>query len=196
MGGRLSADFRWEKQATTNVTVSAGTFPNGTTYSILAGSGLEEGVDGDLAMTVMPGWQVVGSFYAGHNRDQNNNPISGSWDNSLGLFTRYDFHSTSVLRGLSIGGGYSKIGARWISTTGIINGAALETLYTRQTNEIKVVPTNMMNAFMNYNFNKHFGLSVNCANVLNKAFPLDVQQISITDLSPPRTFRFEADYKF
>ena len=188
LGGRLSADFRWEKQVTTNVTVSAGTFPNGTTFSVLAGLGAEEGVDGDLAMTVLPGWQIVGSFYAGHNRDQNNNPISGSWDNSIGLFTRYDFQSGSPLHGLSIGGGYSRVGSRWISTNGLVSATALETPYLRS-KPVKSRSTRREHdePLRQYaHFGKHFALSVNVANVLNKAFILDIQQISIADLEEPR----------
>ena len=104
LGGRISTDFAFFKLLTTNVAVKAGVFPNGNSYYNVIGNATGEGVDGDVALTVLPGWQLIGSFFSGHDRDQNNTPISGTNDNSWGLFTRYaDFQKDSPLHGLSIG---------------------------------------------------------------------------------------------
>ena len=149
---------------TTNVLeVVATPLPNGLTYWIPVGSTVQEGVDGDVSFAIMPGWQVIGSFYAGHDRDQNNFPVSSSYDNQWGLYNRYDFPKTGALRGLAVGAGVVWIGGRWISTSGI-SGAAL-TPYQALTQEIKLQPGTKINGFASYNLGKHWLFRVLCNNI-------------------------------
>jgi len=82
LGGRLSGEFAWFKFTTTNVLNNvAGIFPNGQTFGAVIGSAVQEGVDGDVSFILAPGWQLIGSFYAGHDRDINGVPVTGSYDN-------------------------------------------------------------------------------------------------------------------
>ena len=92
LGGKISGESAWFKMVTTNALNSdAGSFANGLAYSAIIGSVTEEGVDGDAAFAILPGLQVIGSFYAGHEIDPYGNPTPRSFDNSWGTFVRYDF---------------------------------------------------------------------------------------------------------
>ena len=193
MGGRLSTDFSWFQMVSSNIAATAGFFPNGSAFVTLIGEGVEEGVDGDFALNLLPGWQLIGSFYAGHAADQNNNPISGSWNNAIGGFTRYEFPKASALHGLSFGGGMNRLGSRWVSISSAVQG--LPAGFLPANGLVKAADGTMMNAFVQYTFNKHILLNVSCANVLDDAFAITAGATS-SDPSPPRTFRFEGKYKF
>jgi outer membrane receptor for ferric coprogen and ferric-rhodotorulic acid len=95
LGGRLSADFAHFIETSNNADIVGGTLANGLTYVVPIGGTKEEGIDGDIALSLLPGWQLVGSFYAGHDRDQNNNPVTLTYDNSWGVLTRYAFPHSS-----------------------------------------------------------------------------------------------------
>jgi len=193
LGGRLSAEAAWFLFPSLNATAVAGTLPNGLTYSAPIGPTVEEGVDGDLAFTVLPGWQVIGTWYAGHDRDQNNNPVTESYDNSWTFFNRYDFPKGSALQGLSIGGGISRIGGRWLATAGeILDAPGL----LPKNNDIKLQTGNDVDAFVTYKWGRHWLLKLNCQNILNEAWPATDQSVVLVDPSNPRTFIFEADYRF
>ena len=103
----------------TNALYVGGLFPNGSGYFVPVGFSREEGVDGDMAFNLIPGWQLITNFYAGHDRDQNNNPVSSTFDNQISFFTRYDFPKAGPLNGFAVGGGLSRVGGRWISTSGL-----------------------------------------------------------------------------
>jgi iron complex outermembrane receptor protein len=194
LGGRLSSEFAWFHMTTTNVLQKGGTLSNGTAYYVPIGSSVQEGVDGDLAVTLTPGWQVIGSFYAGHDRDQSNNPVSTSYDNSWSLFTRYAFPDAGPLRGLAIGGGAERVGSRWIQNSGTVVDAVFSPL-TQATGEVKVKAGTMVNGFITYVWGGHWSFKVSCANILDEAYPLGVQGLTNVDPSPPRTFSFLASYK-
>lgn len=52
------------------MTASAGINANGAAYvSVIPGDVVDEGVDGDVSFTPVPGWQLIGNWYAGHQRD-------------------------------------------------------------------------------------------------------------------------------
>jgi len=138
---------------------------------------------------VLPGWEMIGSWYVGHNRDVNNNPVPFTFDNSYGVFTRYDFSRAGPLKGFSIGGGVNRLSGMWASTSGAIASYALPPLE-------KIQEGTELNGFLNFRPDKHWTFRVNCQNILNQAYPLDAATWYIVDPSIPRTWSFEADYKF
>lgn len=61
----------------------------------------------------------------------------------------------------------------------------------------KIQTGTMMNAFISYQVNKHLGLRVNVANLLDENFPLAAESTPLyIDPSQPRDFTFEMTYKF
>lgn len=196
LGGRLSSDFSWFHMETTNIAQLAGIFPNGTTYDALTGLGVEEGVDGDLALTLTPGWQLVGSFYSGHDVGTNGLPVAGTWQDSWGFLTRYHFGRYTPLPGLSVGVGLNRIGGRWVSTSGMIGATAFETPYTQQTGLMKAEDGTMGNAFADYQLNPHILLGVSVENLLNEDWPLYTSTNYLIDPAPPRLYTFKFTYKY
>ena len=114
----------------------------------------------------MPGWQLIGSWCAGHEVDPYGNPVNDSFDNSMSLFTRYDFSKQSPLRGLSFGGGLSRTGGRWITTLG------LESSTLNIPPLIKLQSGTLANAFVAYQFYKHWTIRVSVANLLDQNYPI------------------------
>lgn len=189
-------DFAVFKMSLTNVLQNVNVLPNGYFVAIPIGSAVERGFDGDISLSLIPGWQVIGNFYSGHDRDQNGIPVPTTYDNSWGLITRYDFQRGNPLHGLTIGTGVSRIGGRWISNAGITNAGADFTPYQIATGRIKLKTGTAWNAFAAYNLDKHWTLRLNCNNILNKAYVSAAQTALLADPSAPRTFVFETDYKF
>ena len=194
MGGRISTSFAWFMMTTTNVLQFAGILPNGLNYSIIVGNSLQEGVDGDVAVAVLPGWQVIGSFYAGHDRNALGVPIATSYDNSWGLFNRYDFGTSGPLKGLALGAGVVRVGGRFISDAGISD--AVLTPYEAWSGMIKLRTGTLVNAFASYNLNRHWHLRASCNNILNQSYAVGAASVYFVDPSPPTTFTFEVGYKF
>ena len=93
LGGRLSSTVSFYHEALTNQSiVGNGLNLVGQGYNVPIGSTTLQGADGDLEFSLVPGWQMIATFYNGSVRDQNNNEaISDSFDNSWSVFTRYDF---------------------------------------------------------------------------------------------------------
>lgn len=191
LGGRLSGEAAWFKLVTTNgLNEDAGSFPNGLTYTAVIGSLTLEGVDGDATFSPLPGWQIIGSWYAGHQVDPFNHPVPFSFDNSWGAFTRYEFEKTGLFKGLSIGGGVARVGGRWMPTGGItLAGVNLPTNYVLQTGT-------SVNAFAAYQLDRHWLFRVTCDNILNQAYPLGAQASFLADPSPPTTFILQAVYRY
>ena len=192
MNGRFSGESAWFKEVTTNgLNRAAGINPDtGVEYAAVIGSETEEGVDGDATFVITPGWQLIGSWYAGHEVDPLGQPVAFSMDNSLSAFTRYDAPHNSVLKGLSIGGGISRTGGRWMSTVGLVSATMNIPAV------VKVQTGNMANAFISYQVNKHWNVRVSCANVLNELFPIATEGPNYCDPSEPRDFTFSTSYKF
>ncbi len=192
LGGRISGEFAWFKLKNSNVPVVAGTLPNGLTYVVPLAGTVEEGVDGDLAVTLLPGWQIIGNFYAGHDRDQTDKPVSITYDNSWSVFNRYGFPKTSALKGLAIGGGVTRVGGRWLATTGILNAAAL----LPKSGLLKVKTGTETQVFVDYEFNRHWTVRLNANNLLNETYPLSFPSAIGLDPSVPLNYVLETDYKF
>ena len=149
-----------------------------------------EGVDGDASFTIVPGWQLIGSFYAGHLRDPFNNPIPNGFDNSWSAYTRYNFAKDCVLSGFSLGGGITRIGGRWMSSGGLVYTSGYLPNY------IKVQTGTLVTGFVDYRLDKHWSFRVLCNNLLDQHYPLGVETAYIIDPSPGRIFSFETSYKY
>ena len=119
LGGKISTDFAYFHMSLTNVLENAGVLPNGFGYYAPVGFTIEKGYDGDIGINLGYGWQMFATFFSGGDRDQLGNPVSGSYDNSWSVFTRYDFAKGSALHGLSVGAGINVIGGQWIATSGL-----------------------------------------------------------------------------
>jgi len=207
LDGRLSTDFSWFQMTLSDNLVNAGSI-NGTSVNIDVGTGKQEGVDGDVQFSVLPGLQVIGAFYAGHDRDYLNVPISNSYDNSWSFFSRYNFAKDTVLHALSLGTGISRVGGRWISTSGLVNSTGLETSYTRytasivqpngspETGEIKVQTGTEWNGFASYQLNRHWLVRLSIDNILNERFPRGEQNIVIADYAQPLLLNLMTVFKF
>jgi outer membrane receptor protein involved in Fe transport len=192
LGGKISGEAAYFRETLTNsLNINSGEFPNGETYSSLAGTVSEPGIDGDMSLALLPGWQLIGSFSYTHQRDDQDQPLSDTYDNMLALYTRYDFGRDTVLKGLSIGGGLTRIGSRWLSSYGFIgNTGAAEPAF------IKMHTCTLINGLAVYRFNRHLSVQVNVNNILDQHYPLDAEITSIADAEPGTVYVFEAKYKF
>ena len=170
-------------------------------YYIPIGSTTSKGVDGELAMVISPGWQMIGTFYVGTVRDQTgNSKISATYDNSWSLFTRYDFAkgrfkdaSGGPLRLLALGGGASRIGSTWLTSSGY--SGAIAPGYTLPP-VIKLHEGLLVNVFVEDNFAKHWSAKLAVVNLLNLAFPVAGQTVDRIDPSPPTTLSLTLTYRF
>jgi len=191
LGGKISGEVAYFRETLTNsLNINAGEFPNGDTYSILVGSVTEPGVDGDMALSLVPGWELIGSFSYTHQRDPFGNPLSDTYDNSMALLTRYDFSHVTPLK-LTVGGGLTRIGSRWLSSYGFVGNSAANLPAF-----IKLKTGSLVNGLVQYRVNKHISLQMNVINILDEHYPLDAEITSIVDPEPGREFTFEGKYKF
>jgi outer membrane receptor for ferric coprogen and ferric-rhodotorulic acid len=191
---RLSLDFAWFKMTTTNTEVAGGTLPSGLTFYNLLAFNVQEGVDGDVAMTLFPGWQLIGTFYAGHNRDQLGRPVGNSYDNSWSVFTRYSFPRDSSFHRFAFGTGFVRIGGRWDPDVNLKDAPL--TPFNTWSGEIKMYTGSVWDAFATYAVTRHLMLRLNCDNILDSRYVEASSTAMGADPSVPTTFYLEADYKF
>jgi len=192
LGGRLSGESAWFKTVTTNsLNTVAGLLPNGLNYAAVIGTTTLEGIDGDVSFLITPSWQLIGAWYAGHDVDPNNNPVALSWNNTLGIFTRYTFGHDSALNGLAFGGGMNRLGGRWVTPSGVLTDTA-----TGVPNFIKLQTGTDVTAFVEYKITKHWAVTVRVDNILNEAYVVNYQTPVFADPSMPATFSFELTYKY
>jgi iron complex outermembrane receptor protein len=191
LGGKISGEFAYFHMVLQNqVDIVGGFYPNGQTFSTLIGSTNQEGVDGDLALTVVPGWQLVGAFYVGHDRNYQDQPVDTSYDNSWSLYNRYNFSRGTPLSGIAIGGGVTRVGGRWMDSGGLVDSSYnVPALLKMQTGTL-------INLFIEYQPNRHWSFRLRCDNALDQAYPLAAQGAEFVDAVPPRNFTFETDFKF
>jgi iron complex outermembrane receptor protein len=195
LNGKITGEASWFKLITDNaLNLTAGLTPSGAIYAAVIGTTTGEGVDGDAAFSIVPGWQLIGSWYAGHEVDPFGHEVPSSFNNSLSFFTSYSFPADSFLRGLTIGGGLTRVGGRWVAA-GAAVGMISSTINIPPV--IKVQTGTLGNAFVAYKVNKHWGLKVSVSNVLNENFPLGFETTPLyVDPSQPRDFTFATSYKF
>jgi len=190
--GRLTSTISAFKQQLTNqAIIGVGLNPFGLGYYIPIGSTTTRGWDSNVALALVPGWQVILTTYRGTVRDQAGNPVSATYGDSWSLFTRYDFARDTALKGLTIGGGASRMGNRFMTTSGMTfpTGWVKPSL-------IKVQQATWMSAFAAYQFNSHWSARVNVSNLLDKQYPMGLQSGLTVDPAPPRTFVGTVSFSF
>jgi iron complex outermembrane receptor protein len=189
-GGRVSATVSVFKQELTNQSVFAGVDANGISYAAPIGSTTQKGWDMDLSLKPLPNWQIIGTFFHGEVYDQTGNPVANTYDQSLSLFTRYDFVD-GPLKNFALGGGVARISGRKVTSAGIVFPAGMTAPAL-----IDVEPGTWVDLFVNYRLDRHWSFRVACANVLDEAYAMGAQTAYFVDPSPPRTFTFATMYKF
>lgn len=188
--GKISATIAAFKLETTGLTVFGGVLPSGVTYVLPIGFVTQKGYDGDLALKLTDNWQLVGTFYSGTVKDQAGAPVDDSYKGSWSLFTRYDFRNGPT-KGLSIGGGASRITGRVVSSAGITFPTGMV-----KPAFINVEPATLVGTFVNYEVNRNLGFRLQVDNVLDKTYAVGINAAYLIDPSLPRSFTFSAKYKF
>ncbi len=191
LGGKLSGEVAAFKVETTNsLNTIAGVLPNGLNYAAVIGKTDLRGVDGDLSWEVVPGWQIIAQGYKGRMRDALGNPVSLSWENSFGLFTRYTFQRNSALSGWAVGGGANKIGSRWVATSGVVTYSGGVPAF------IKVKDGLDTSMFVQYSPNRHWLFELQAKNLLDEKYIQAFQSPLFADPSVPTTLTLESTYRF
>ena len=178
----------------------------GASYYIPVGTTTSRGWDASISGELAPGWQLIAAGYVGTVRDQNGNPVSATYGNQWSVFTRYDFPHDYLLKGLAIGCGVFRQGARYDNSASLILPGGAPTvdtgaIYSTTANSsgvalLKLHEGTMVNLFASYDVNKHLNLEVTCENALNDAYPLGYQGVGLIDPSDPLNFTFKMAYKF
>ncbi|MEO6003680.1 MAG: TonB-dependent receptor [Opitutus sp.] len=200
MDGKISASAALYKMTLTNQAILAA-FPAlnvaGLNYYIPIGSTTSKGWDASMAIAPLPGLQVVGTAYMGTVHDQNGNTITGTVENSWSLFGRYDFSRDTTMKGFAIGGGAQRAGGKWFTMSGLVlpGGAALPK-NSSGNSVFKLKQEVLMNLFASYQFNRNWTFRLDCANLLDKKYPIGAQGVGLVDAVDPRTFSFQTTYKF
>jgi outer membrane receptor protein involved in Fe transport len=107
----------------------------------------------------------------------------------LSFFGRYSFRP-GALRGLTLGGGVSRISERTVSSsnynTGITPAPAL----------LFLKPGTNVSVFATYKIDSHWSVRANVENLLDEAYAAGAQTAYFVDPSPPRTVSASVTYKF
>jgi iron complex outermembrane receptor protein len=198
--GKLSASIAVYKMTLSNQAILAA-FPAlnvaNLNYYIPIGTTTSKGWDASVALAPVPGLQIVGTAYVGTVKDQNGNPITGTVENSWSLFTRYDFSHDTPLKGFALGGGAQRAGGKWFTMSGLVlPGGAPLPVNSSGNSVFKLKQGVLLNMFTEYTINRHWLVRVNCVNVLNKSYAIGAQGVGLADAVDPRTFSFEATFKY
>ena len=198
--GKISFSIAAYKMKLTNQAILAA-FPAvnvaGLNYFIPIGSTDSKGWDASVSLSPIPGLQFVGTAYNGTVHDQNGNPIAATVENSWSVFTRYDFDRTGPAKGWAFGGGAQKAGGKWFVTGGLIPPGGKTFPVNSSGNAIfKLKQDVLMNAFAEYELNKHWLFRLECNNVLGSIYAIGAQGVGLADAVDPRTFSFRSTYKF
>ncbi len=185
--GRISSTLSFFDIGLSNQSSFGGVLPDGRSYQNLIGSTSQKGWDVDLALKLLPNWQVVATYFRGDIKTATGAPVSLSYKSSWSVFTRYDF-TRDAFKGLSIGGGATAKGGYIVGSSGL-------TLPTPAA-FINVKDGTLVNVFANYAINRHWSVRVNVENALDETFPAGMQAAWLVDPSNPRTFAFSSTYKF
>lgn len=188
---KLTSTIAFFDLETTGLTVFGGTLPDGSPYVIPVGLLSQKGFDADLAWQINPNWQLTATLYNGKVKDQNGQPVDDSYKQSYSLFTRYNFTSVPSLKGLSVGGGLSRVNGRVVSTAGITYPTGM----TKPTFQ-KVAEATLVGLFANYELNKHWTFRLQCDNALDETYPVGINAMYLVDPSLPRNFTLSAKYRF
>ena len=190
MNGKIVSTLALFDLQTTGLTVFGGVLPSGETYVNPVGRVSQRGFDADIALRLTNAWQIVGTIYRGKVEDQNGTPVDDSYKQSWSLFARYDFASTHA-KGLSIGGGASRITGRVVSSAGITFPIGMP-----QPAFIEVAPATLVTGFANYNLSRNWSFRLQVNNVLDRTYAAGINAAYLIDPSLPRTFIISTKYRF
>jgi len=187
--GRLSSTLAVFDMKLTNQSFFAGVRPDGISYFAPIGTTSQKGFDMDVTYSTGKGTQLIATAFRGKVRDQANNPVPNSTRQTISFFGRHAFQD-GPLRGFTIGGGYSRISGRTVSTSNYVTGLS------PQPPLIYLKPGNNVSAFVAYQFNRNLSARANVENVLDEAYASGAQTAYFVDPSPPRTVSLTVDYRF
>jgi iron complex outermembrane recepter protein len=191
MNGRIVSTVAFFDLRTTGLTVFGGVLPTGENYVNPVGRVSQKGFDADIALRLTNAWQIVGTMYKGKVKDQNGAAVDASYKQSWSVFTRYDFGSSGNAKGLSIGGGASRISGRVVTSTTIIFPVGM----TRPA-FIDVEPGTLVTGFTNYTLNNHWSFRFQVNNILDRTYAVGITAAHLVDPSLPRSFIFSTKYRF
>ncbi len=204
--GRLSATVSLYHEALTNqAIVAGGTNIQGVGYNTAIGSTTQQGFDGSFTFSLVPGWEVIGTFFKGTSRigQTGSIQVSDTYDNSWSLFMHYDLRHTGLrdapfFKNVEVGGGISRIGSFWIATGNYILASIpnYAQAYPQGLPAVKFKEGSRVDMFVNYRLNKHWAVKLNIVNLLNENFPMTGQGAIDIDPSPPLTFAGTLEYRF
>lgn len=200
LDGKISVSIAAYKMDLSNQTVLAA-FPAvnvaGLNYWILIGDTASKGWDASLALSPLPGLQIVGTAYNGTVRDFRGNPIAATVENSWSVFSRYDFARTDMFKGFAVGGGAQKAGGKWFVTGGMTLPGGTTFPANSSGNAIfRLKQDVLLNLFTEYRLNRQWSFRVECTNVLDEAFAIGAQGVGLADIVDPRTFSFRSTVRF
>ena len=119
LNGRVVVDFAVFRTVQTNQAVFSGlTNPQGVGYYLNVGTTTNEGWDSSVAVAPLPGLQVIATGYVGTVKNQANTWVSPGFGNMLTLFFKYEMPKDTMFKDLAFGGGFSRVGSRYITTGG------------------------------------------------------------------------------
>jgi outer membrane receptor for ferric coprogen and ferric-rhodotorulic acid len=153
------------------------------------GSTDSKGEDADVNFILLPGWQLHGSWFHTSNSLAYGFPMT-TWS----LFSSYQFPADSELKGVTIGGGFDYFEGLYDPLSGLWKGA--ETAFEQSTGYLKDKPGFPVKIFASYRYNKHWLFRISCDNLFDDHYAVDAPLPTVVDLSNPRMFAFEANYKF
>jgi iron complex outermembrane receptor protein len=188
--GKLNLNFALFDMTLSGITKTGGIRPDGSIYYVTTGFVESKGCDGNIGLTLVPGWELVGTFYHTEKSFSNSQP-EGSWS----VFTNYQFPKGSPLAGLAIGCGTGHFTGQYLPLAGLYT-------YSKMTpfeiaNGIKLINTGTpVKLFASYKYNKHWTFRLSCDNAFDEVYVAGAQIASLLDCSPPRSFTFESIYRF
>lgn len=188
-GGKVNFNFGIFDMKTTNLPRLAGiSAVTGRGYWQANGTTDSKGADADIALNLTPGWQLTASWFRTPSSIAYSQPM-----NTWSLFTKYAFQKDSHLSGLSIGGGVTRLDGLYVNLFG---WPGTKTAFEQATGFIKAKPGVPIKLFASYHLDRHWTFMVSCDNVTDQHYAIASGFSAAVDLSNPRLFTLDVDYKF
>jgi outer membrane receptor for ferric coprogen and ferric-rhodotorulic acid len=192
LNGRVVVDFAVFRTVQTNQAVFSGlTNPQGVGYYLNVGTTTNEGWDSSVAVAPLPGLQVIATGYVGTVKNQANTWVSPGFGNMLTLFFKYEMPKDTMFKDLAFGGGFSRVGSRYITTGGetFPVGYVLPAFF-------KMHEGTESTFFLDYQFTKNLSAHLSCVNLLDDKYPMGSQSPGVIDPAVPRDYQLTLTIKF
>ncbi len=188
---RVNVNFAFFDQKVTNEPQLAGIDAStGRGYWNALGENESKGADADVALTLYPGWQLLASWMQLHNVTPPQDYIHiQTWS----VFTKYELPSSTPLSGLSVGAGLIRQRGLYVS---LFSWAGAETPAEKATGYIEAKPGMPLKLFASYRLDRHWTFRLSCDNVTDQHYAVAAGFAAAVDVSEPRLFTLEADFKF